>query len=189
MDGFEATRVLRATEADGGRRLPVIALTAQAMKGDRELCLAAGMDGYVTKPIVKEELLAAMDRVLASPQPPPSPRPAPPPSDPFDRAELLRRADGDSGLLSELVALFLAELPSAVSVLERAVEAQDAVAVARAAHSLKGALLNLAAHPASALARDLEESSRRNDLGRTRETFANLHAELGRLRSSLEAGA
>jgi two-component system sensor histidine kinase/response regulator len=206
MDGFEATRVLRASEAGGGRRLPVIALTAQAMKGDRELCLAAGMDGYVAKPIDRQELFTAIERALADgiEAPPPVTRPegvaVPPPiaaealapvfpvprPDAFDRAELLDRTEGDPGMLSELVSLFLRGLPDAVAVLQRAIETHDARALERGAHALRGALLNLSAHPASALAKQLEDGGRHDDFGPVQDTFALLRGELGRLRAELE---
>jgi CheY-like chemotaxis protein len=65
MDGFEATAVIRAREKSTGRHLPIIAMTARAMKGDEEHCLAAGMDGYTSKPIEVEQLFATIDRVLA----------------------------------------------------------------------------------------------------------------------------
>jgi protein-histidine pros-kinase len=68
MDGFDATRAIRAGEAAGRRRHPIIAMTAHAMKGDRERCLSAGMDGYVAKPVRADQLLAAIDEVLASPR-------------------------------------------------------------------------------------------------------------------------
>ena len=66
MDGFEATRIIRGKEKSSGTRLPIIAMTAHAMKGDEERCLAAGMDGYVSKPIEVEQLLAVIDRVLSA---------------------------------------------------------------------------------------------------------------------------
>jgi CheY-like chemotaxis protein len=65
MDGFEATAIIRGREKSSGTRLPIVAMTAHAMKGDEERCLAAGMDGYTSKPIQVEQLFATIDRVLA----------------------------------------------------------------------------------------------------------------------------
>jgi two-component system sensor histidine kinase/response regulator len=70
MDGFEATGMIRAREQSSGRRLPIIAMTAHSMKGDEERCLAAGMDGYVSKPIEVEQLFATIDTVLSGPPDP-----------------------------------------------------------------------------------------------------------------------
>jgi len=66
MDGVEAAQIVRSRENNSGRRLPILALTAHAMKGDRERCLAAGMDGYVPKPIQVEQLYASIEQVCAA---------------------------------------------------------------------------------------------------------------------------
>jgi len=69
MDGLEATRVIRARERGTGRHLPILAMTAHALKGDRERCLEAGMDGYIAKPIRAEELFDAIDRLFTAQEP------------------------------------------------------------------------------------------------------------------------
>jgi CheY-like chemotaxis protein len=73
MDGFEATEAIRKKEGATGRHLPIVAMTAHAMRGDRERCLAAGMDGYVSKPIIAEELFRVVEKVISAPSVPPSP--------------------------------------------------------------------------------------------------------------------
>src|SRR5262249_20728541 len=107
MGGFEATALIRAREQGSGRHTPIIAPTAHAMKGDRERCLQAGMDGYVAKPIQARELFEAMDEVLRAlgqgqPSPPDNPGEAPPPNaglEEFDREAALERVGGDAELL------------------------------------------------------------------------------------------
>jgi DNA-binding response OmpR family regulator len=110
-DGLETTRILRQREEGSGRRVHVIGLTAHAMEGDREDCIAAGMDDYVSKPIKSQ----ALDRALAAAQSPSArdqPTVAPvPPSPTFDRAAVLDRCGGDEALLSELVVVFQQDLP------------------------------------------------------------------------------
>ena len=192
MDGLEATRTLRGAEAALGFRVPIIALTAQAMKGDRERCIEAGMDAYVSKPIDRDHLFATMNEVMSSPRRPVSEPPVRPPgaaSAPpaaFDLAELLGRIDGDRPLLVELVQVFRDGLPAMLADLDAAVAAGDADRLHRAGHSLKGALLNLSAHPAAALARDIDDAARRGELRRGAwADLERLRQELSRLEQAL----
>src|SRR5262249_54128696 len=149
----EATARIRRAEREGGRRTPIIALTAHAMKGDRERCLAAGMDGYVTKPLRAAELFDAISRVVP---PGPAPGPAPTaggaggslPAGAIDWADAVERAGGDPELLRELVRLFLTEHPRWLAGLREALAAGSAATLRDAAHSLKGALGTLAAQAA-----------------------------------------
>jgi signal transduction histidine kinase/CheY-like chemotaxis protein len=131
MEGFETTARIRARERETGGHLPIIAMTAHALKGDRERCLAAGMDGYVAKPIRADELHRALAPFLpADGQHPP----------PLNEADLLDRVAGDQELLQELVALFCADCPRMLGDVRAALDSHDADRLQRAAHALKGAV-------------------------------------------------
>ncbi|MDG3005465.1 hybrid sensor histidine kinase/response regulator [Paludisphaera mucosa] len=161
MDGFEAVAAIRDDErARGLPRLPVVALTAHAMKGDRERCLAAGFDGYASKPIRSEALFAAIEQVLGSPAGADA-RPAePPPPGVFDRRAALATAGGDEGLLREILGLFLDDCPRLLAELRAAAEAGDVGGFVRAAHTLKGTSGHFAAAEVFEAATRLEAAGR-----------------------------
>ena len=145
MDGFEATAAIRAREAGTGAHTPIIAMTAHALKGDRERCLAAGMDGYVTKPLRPQELYEALEGLpLASVA---GAAAAGSTSEPavFDRDAALERMDGDVELLKELVGLFLDECPQRMAEIREALTRRDATKLRQAAHTLKGSVGNFGA--------------------------------------------
>ncbi len=158
MDGLEATAAIRALESETGGHLPIAAVTARAQKGDREACLAAGMDGYLTKPIRVAELVEVMDRLVGGALG------APAASTPiprhvvlsFDPEDVLARVEGDRGLLAELVDIFHAESPRLLANLRHSVEKGDAKGVQEAAHAIKGTVGNFGGHAASEAARVLE---------------------------------
>src|SRR5258708_2811897 len=135
------------------------------MKGDRENCLAAGMDSYVTKPIQVQELFDAMAEVmrLAPARAAPAPEAPLEPAD-FDRAEAIGRVGGDAQLLRELGEVFLGELPAWLAGLEQALHAGDAGTVQRLAHTIKGAVGTFGATRAAQAAQRLEQLGREEDL-------------------------
>jgi two-component system sensor histidine kinase/response regulator len=143
MDGLQAFSLIREKELTTGAHIPIIAVTAHAMKGDRERCLAAGMDGYITKPInpaaLAETIQAAFCNGTKFPDAPADSASAGP-SD----AELLARFDGDSELLKELAGLFLQGCPRMLEDIREAPRAADTNALERAAHALKGSVGNFA---------------------------------------------
>ena len=147
MDGFEATAAHPRAGARDRRHVPIVAMTAHAMKGDRERCLAAGMDGYLSKPLRASELFATMER-LAGEGPAPEPV-AKGDTPPLDTAVLLDRVEGNTKLARELAELLRARLPGMVAAVRAAVEQGDARALALAAHSLKGAFRLLSAASAA----------------------------------------
>jgi len=149
MGGFEATASIRASEAGSGRHLRIIAMTAHAMRGDRERCLAAGMDGYLSKPIDPAMLFAAIEIPAAPPaEPAPSGRAqastqthAPI----VDRESALERFGGDEALLADVIRVFIEDCPARLDEIRTAVEARDAEGIRNSAHALKGAAGNLSA--------------------------------------------
>jgi len=191
MDGLQAICAIRAKEVGNQTHLPIIALTAHAMKGDRERCLDAGADEYVTKPIRTAELLAAIDRLLSrvSTEPilgPSTPQPTPE-SRVLDATGLLERVEGDRELLEELVRLFAQECPANMAAIRQAQEARDAPLLERLAHTLKGASANLGAYRVFTSASELEARARIGDWKNTGESIGNLEREVERLLPELES--
>jgi PAS domain S-box-containing protein len=189
LDGLEATRRIREKEAATGRHIPIIAMTAHSMTGDRERCLAAGMDAYIAKPIDAAELLAQVERlggaaapVGASVRLSASEPPAPPA---FDPSALLARLNHNRALLSRLVEIFLADSPKMLAAIGEAIAQGDADGLFRAAHQLKGAAGNLSADGAMDAARRLEALGREGRLEGAPEIHAELKAEMKRLSEAL----
>ncbi len=172
MGGFEATGEIRAREALTGRHLPIVAMTAHAMKGDRERCLAAGMDEYLAKPIQGPQLGAKIEEVMARhvAAAPAEPAPIVPPpgelddSTPFDKDVLLERVEHDMDLLLELTDLFLDDSPRLLAEMRAALLAGDTEALRIAAHTLKGSAGNFEARNTVAAARRVEKAAIDHDL-------------------------
>jgi two-component system sensor kinase len=191
MNGFEATREIRARERETGRHIPIIAMTAHAMKGDRERCLAAGMDSYVSKPILARKLFEAIESLApvvsraGADAPPAVPRSAP--DHLLDLDKILSRVDGDVALLQELVTIFREDCPSLLEEIGAAVERRDAETLARAAHALKGSIGIFDMGVPFVLALRLETMGREGDLSGVDEGWAALHASVNQFLPSLIA--
>jgi len=181
VGGLDVARRIRKEEAGTGRRLPMIALTARAMKGDREQCLEAGMDEYVSKPIKAEALQAAIDRVLRVV---PSGSPAEESDGIGDAAlELVE----DRELLAELAAMFLSVQGGWIEELRRAVREDDAKAIERSAHRFKGSVGNFAgAGLASRLCAELENSAREGRTAGAAALLSKFEIALASLCDSLQ---
>jgi len=141
MSGLDATALIRDRERATGGHVPIIAMTAHAMAGDRERCLASGMDGYLSKPVDPQLLFAAVEQQQAIA----AAASAEPSTVVFDMDGLLARAGGDRKLMAEIVRLFLEDYPARLAAIRAAIDAHDANALRVAAHGLKGAAGNLGA--------------------------------------------
>lgn len=186
MDGLDATIAIRSWEKAAGTHIPIMAMTAHAMKGDRERCLAAGMDGYTSKPIRIGEL----EKVLAELIPPRKTSKEPVSERSLvdgviDRAALLAGIDGDHRLLRELVRLFMTDYPQRLAEIKEAIRHRNAGALGRAAHTLKGSVGNFAAQKAFAASERLEKMGRDGDLDHAGETCVTLESELTALSDAL----
>jgi CheY-like chemotaxis protein len=181
MDGFEAALAIRAEEKNTGRHIPIIAMTASAIKGDRERCLAAGMDDYVPKPVRAETLFQAIRNLTGEATAPPTPSL----SGVLDEAAMRARTGNDTSLLRELADLFLQECPRLLTALRDAVTSADALALERAAHALKGVVGNFAAQQAFQAAEVLETMGRESELCHAAEAYARLEQEIEQLQTVL----
>jgi signal transduction histidine kinase/DNA-binding response OmpR family regulator len=191
MDGLEATAAIREREKLTGAHLPIIAMTAHAMKGDREKCLASGMDGYITKPIQIRELLAVIEdhlpaTVKAAPPPPATAPAADVSREVLDAKSVLERLEGDRELLSSLIRIFETEAPALMQEMRKALAERDEKALERVAHTLKGCLGNFAAPAAFEAARELEAIGRAGNFVAAGIACAALEREIERLLPALQ---
>ena len=182
MDGMAATAAIRESETTSRTHLPIFAMTAHAMTGDRERCLEAGMDGYITKPVRFSDIEQALSGLAGTPVTPAQPAAGAS----WNKAEALSRIGGDEELLQELCQIFLENSPKLLQQLQQAVAAGDADGIMHAAHSLKGESGYLSASRASHAARQLEEMGRNKDLSHAGHALAVLERELATLQLDLK---
>jgi two-component system, sensor histidine kinase and response regulator len=155
MGGLEATMAIRERERElSTERVRIVAMTAHAMTGDRERCLAAGMDGYLAKPTESRVLFAEVEEASSDAAP----------ASPIDEADLVTRLHGDAELAAEIVRLFTEECPTLLDGIRKAMDERDAIAVRRAAHTLKGAAATAAASGLAEAAAFLEVLAAEGDL-------------------------
>ena len=185
MDGFEATREIRKLEAGSGSHghMPIIAMTAYATEGDRERCLDAGMDDYVSKPISASKLFQAIDALVpAEPETQASPSDSPAAdghkSVSLNAEGLLRSFENDQHLFQELVEIFLNDSPQMLSALRDSLNSNDADTFKRTAHSLKGMLRNFQAESAAETAFELEQIGDRGKLDGAGQIVDSLAGQL-----------
>ncbi|HLW68364.1 MAG TPA: response regulator [Gemmataceae bacterium] len=188
MGGFEATAVIRKEEKQTGRHIPIVAMTAHAMKGDRERCLAAGMDGYLAKPVQARDLREAIDvfrtsgsqtiaAVTAETHTPAV----------FDKDGLLERVAGDRVFLKELIGLFIGDCPAQLADVREAIAQSNAAKLRRASHTFKGSISNFCASTAFEAIYRLELLGRSGDLTDAPSAYDQLEAAVRILQSSLES--
>ena len=189
VDGIEAVMEIRSRENNTTFHQHVIALTAHAMKGDEERCLAAGMDGYLSKPIRQQELDHLLDSYFPGLREPSASEllTVQPLAGSIDGAELMDRIGGDLAFLSELTELFRIEYPRQLVYARQALAEENPDGLMRAAHALRGALANLAATGPSATGAALEEIGRSGNLSTAGPTLDLLEEELQKVLRTLES--
>ena len=186
MGGLEATQAIREREEVTGEHIPIIAMTAHAMAGDKERFLEAGMDGYLAKPVRSRDLFEVIEsQPIARRDPQDGPLAGQTVDRPLDVEDFLDRADGDHELLAELAEVFSASSTELVSEIRRAMSDGDAEALRRAAHTLKGAASSLSAAAVAEAALRLENIGRQGHLAEASGALATLEAEIKRLEPAL----
>jgi len=202
MNGFEATARIREVEKTMGRRTPIIAVTARGMQGDREECLQAGMDGYVSKPIRTDELFEVIHELtLRTPHGDfggDSRSDADGDSSAItghdereivDEVALLDLVGGDRSLLDEIVDLFYEKAGYEMALVRRAVESGDAEALNEAAHSFKGSLRGVCANAAAETAARLEQLGTAGDLASAAAVIEELERSVELIMNRIRDGA
>jgi len=191
MDGFEATRAIRKKEGTG-KHLPVIAMTASALQGDREKCLEAGMDDYLSKPVEPAKLAEMVERWLIDTEEglevlEMDTTDAHTESLPvFDRAGFIARAMDDMDLARLLITTFLADMPAQIASLSAALAAGEVKLAERQAHRIRGAAANMGAEAFRETANLLEEAGRTGNLEGMRQLMHELEKRFATLKDALE---
>ena len=180
MDGFKATRRIRELEETAGGHVTIAAMTAHAMAGDRERCLAAGMDDYVSKPLRKDDLFRVLGRAAGR-----EGGEANEMISLHSRGELLSRCDGNLELLRELVSIFQDDTPLLMQAIGEAVEKRDAPGLAAHAHRLVGSVAVFGAVRAQILALRLEKHAAEDDFSGAKERFTELERETDKIYAAL----
>jgi CheY-like chemotaxis protein len=164
MDGMEATAEIRSREKKSGKHVPILAMTAHAMRGDRERCLASGMDGYISKPIHPADLFAEIERCVGLKKGnSPMTEKIEGVGELIDRTSLLERVEGDQELLTEMIQIFKEEAPALMAAMHAALKRGDWIVLERSAHSLKGAVSNLSSKSVATAALKLERDAQNKD--------------------------
>ncbi|MBW2432730.1 MAG: response regulator [Deltaproteobacteria bacterium] len=187
MDGFEATREIRKIEARSGGRIPIIAMTAYATEGDRERCLEAGMDSYVSKPISAAKLFKAIEALV--PSTPEEEYELPEDgqkSTNFELDGLIKSFENDHDLFKELVDIFINDYPQMLETLRDTLKSSDAKTLTRTAHSLKGMLRNFQAENAADTAYTLEQMGRNGTLDDADQIVDSLADQLEQVAQRLQ---
>ena len=199
MDGYAATRAIREREERLGLpRMPVVALTANALVGDAETCLASGMDDHLAKPYTRKQLgdklarwlpadrveLPSADEAQATPA-----TQTPVRDTTLDQTALdnIRAVDEDGSVLAEVIQMYLDEVPQHLSAMRAGLAQRDGAAIGRSAHALKSASFNVGAKGVGELCRRLEKEGKSGDLSETEDRLAALTAMLDRVQTALRA--
>ncbi len=212
MNGLDATAAIREREKATGEHVPIVAMTAHAMKGTREKCLRSGMDEYISKPIRPSKFFrvvhqalnvrkpsaegrqmprpqqpTALEADLGWPEPSPKAEVAEAGKDPLDLGASLDLAEGDAALFAELAKPFLLECPRLLTEMKQALTSLDANPLADAAAVIKGLVSNFISSGAAEAASNVEAAARNGDLTEAQEAFGQLQVELNRLTPVLAA--
>lgn len=195
MNGYEATRRIRALEKDSESRIPIIALTARAIKGDKEKCIEAGMDDYLSKPIRTSDLYESISTlmpelvsveeeagVLVSDDGKEIGSESEPP---FDQSALMELVSGDWIMLGEMLDIFLSQVPDYLDTIRDAIRSADAEKLHQRAHALKGVVATLQSQPSFRVTKELQEIGESGELERAPELMEKLEREINRLTSAL----
>jgi CheY-like chemotaxis protein len=193
MDGIEATRQVRNLKSKvRDHDIPIIAMTAHALEGDRDWCLQAGMDDYISKPIASQTLIRILSRWLLKTGDEPYMQPkeltrTPDSATPvvFDRVGMMERVMGDVGLVRLVTQTFLSDIPTQIAALRRSLALADATEVARQAHTLKGAAANVGGEALRALAMAMEKAAQVDDLDWVAARMNDLEAQFFQLKEAM----
>ena len=183
LDGLKATALIREKENQTGSHIPIVAMTANAMKGDRERCLEAGMDDYVSKPLNAKQLFEVIERAAANLSDSMNQNHIEPV---FNRTEALSRFGNDDELLKELAEMFLEQCDGYLQEIKQAISNNDGEKLDAASHSIKGSVGNFPAQSAYEAALKLEMIGRSGDLSKANESYTALEIEIQRLKPTLK---
>lgn len=186
IGGLQATAIIREREKGTKEHLPIVAFTAHATKEDRDRCLFAGMDAYISKPITANDLFETIESVVSGAESIESgDAHRASPNVVIDEKALWTRVDNDAKLLDTMAKLFLKDSPKMFEKMRHSLEAEDTEALAAAAHNLAGSIGNFAAPAAVNAARRLESAARDRQINRTKETFQELERQMQTLAQAL----